>query len=472
MNLQLDEAQLLINNEKKANPSNKIPYYLENYKDFVSIMISQDKAEFDRLIHKRSDMIELIENDDQSSPYYNYCLADIYFQWAVARIIFVKDLSYMLEGIKAAMEFKKSYEIIERNQYKFPNFAPNLKLLGLMRAMVDLVPDSYKGIIKTLAFDGSMEQGSAELMQLTEKAIQDKNIEFLKSEALFLLTFVQTNLQGDKQKALFLKKYFTHPEIVSEFKTNAVLIYAKARYEMFFGRNDDAILTLENYPRTKNIAYFGFIDYLTAKVKLNRLDKDAVNYLLNYNLNYKGRHFIKSAYQRLAWYYLLNNDIRKYHENMKNAAKFGAALAETDKQAQYEADRNDPPNLQLLKARLLCDGGYFQQSLKNLDENAQPLQLRTVKDSLEYIYRIGRIYHDWNKIELAIPYYDKVIKKGSEEPWYFAANAALQLGLIYEIRKDTNTARLYFKRCLNMNPKEYKNSLHLRAKAGLKRIGG
>ncbi len=472
MNLQLTEAQQLIDIEKRVNPSNKIPHYLENYKDFITIIISQDKTTFDRLLDKRSKLIDYIETDDESSPYYNYCLADIYFQWAVARLIFIKDLGNMIDGIKAGMEIKKAYQFIEKNQTKFPSFTPNLKLLGLMHAMIDAVPDNYKGIVKTVAFDGSFEQGISELKQLTDKTLVDKTYDYLKSESLFLLTFVEINLQGDKQKAAFLKNYFTHPEFLAEFKKNSVLLYAKARYEIFFGKNDDAIQTLENFPRSKEFSYFGFIDYLTGKVKLNRLDKDAVIYFLNYTRNYKGTHYIKSAYQHIAWFYILNNDAAKYAEYMKKAKLLGSSLSETDKQAEYEANKNELPAIQLLKARLLCDGGYYQQALTILDENNKTIQLRTIKDSLEFMYRMARIYHEWDKKEAAIPYYERVIKKGSDEPYYFATNAALQLGIIYESRKDSVKARMYYKQCLSMNPKEYKNSLHTKAKAGLKRLSG
>ena len=67
MNLQLTEAQQLIDDEKRGNPSNIIPYYLESYKDFFSIIISQDKPTFDRLLDKRAKLIERIENDDKAS---------------------------------------------------------------------------------------------------------------------------------------------------------------------------------------------------------------------------------------------------------------------------------------------------------------------------------------------------------------------------------------------------------------------
>ena len=273
MSLRLAEAKSILDAEKKASPSNLIPYYLENYSDFISIVVSQDKKDFDRLLNKRSDLISMLEDGDKSSPYYNYCLADAYFQWAVARLIFIKDLSNVFDGIKAAMELKKSYEIIERNQSKFPSFAPNYKLLGLMRALIDVVPENYKKIVQTIAFKGSFDQGIAELTLLTDKAMNEASISYIKSESLFLLCFIEINLQGDKQKAVFLKKYFNHPQLIAEFKTNAVLLYAKARYEIYFGRNDDAIKTLEDFPRGKEYAYFGFIDYLTGRTKQNRLDR-------------------------------------------------------------------------------------------------------------------------------------------------------------------------------------------------------
>lgn len=468
MCLRLNEARVFINIEKRVNPSNLIPYYLDNYCDFFSIVISQDKNEFNRLIDKRSVLISKLEDGDKNSPYYNYCLADAYFQWAVARLIFVKDLSNMIEGIKAAYEMKKAYEIIENNRVKFPAFVPNLKLLGLMSALIDVVPDNYKGIVQTIAFKGSFEQGVSELIQLADGAMNDNNISYLKSEALFLLTFIEINLQGDKQKALFLKKYFKHPQFANEFKNNGVLMYAKARYEIYFGNNDDAIETLENFPRGKDYAYCGFIDYLTGRTKQNRLDKDAVDYFRRYLKYYKGKHYIKAAYQQIAWYYLLNNDVIQYKDNMKRAKNYGSSLSETDKQAGFEAEKNEIPNSRLLKARVLCDGGYFQQAVNTL--NGDNLGLKNPKDSLEFLYRMARIYHEWGKTDNAIPFYENTIKRGDKQPWYYSANSALQLGLIYESRDENTKARLYYNRCLYMNPKEYKNSLHTKAKAGLKRI--
>jgi tetratricopeptide (TPR) repeat protein len=64
----------------------------------------------------------------------------------------------------------------------------------------------------------------------------------------------------------------------------------------------------------------------------------------------------------------------------------------------------------------------------------------------------------------------QTIKNGSESEYYYAANSALQLGLIYEKRKDYKKARIYYEKARSMENEEYKNSIDQKAKAGLSRI--
>jgi len=470
LSLKFDKAQQYINIEKNINPKNKIPFYLESLKDFIKIIINQDKKEFNELIEKRRYYIDIIEKDEIESPYYRYCLAEIYFQWAVARLIFVKDILNFTEGLKAALEIKKSYSLIDKNNEIFPNFYPNLKLLGLMHAMQDAVPESYRKIVQSFTFSGSFEKGISELNLLLDKSLKDKNIEFIYPEVIFLITFIEINLQSDKQRVNYLKKYFENTNLFPEKTNNIVLIYSKVRYLIYTGQTDSAINIIEKYNKENNWAYIPFMDYLLGKLKLQRLDKDAVLPFYNYLLKYKGLHYIKSTYQLISWYYLVNNNKSKYNENQNNIIKYGITLSETDKQAEREAKKNEIPNLHLLKARLLSDGAYFSKAIEEITNKDTDLNLRNSKDSIEYLYRLARIYHEWGKIELAIPYYETVIKNGEQKPWYFAANSALLLGVIYENMNKKNIARLYFQKCLLIEPQEYKGSIHAKAKSGLKRL--
>jgi len=102
------------------------------------------------------------------------------------------------------------------------------------------------------------------------------------------------------------------------------------------------------------------------------------------------------------------------------------------------------------------------------DKKASSFSL--TKEKLEYFYRMGRICHQQNKTDQAIVFYTATISTGIGLPYYFAANASLQLGYIYELKKNYAKARYYYERCDQMKNEEYKNSIETKAKAGLRRI--
>ena len=55
---------------------------------------------------------------------------------------------------------------------------------------------------------------------------------------------------------------------------------------------------------------------------------------------------------------------------------------------------------------------------------------------------------------------------------YYAARAALQIGQIYEERGEKAMAIEYYKKCIDMEDHEYKDSLDQRAKSGIARCTG
>jgi tetratricopeptide (TPR) repeat protein len=118
----------------------------------------------------------------------------------------------------------------------------------------------------------------------------------------------------------------------------------------------------------------------------------------------------------------------------------------------------------------LFDGGYYEKALAAITSSKTTGFLKNSKDTLEFSYRIGRIYHEWGKTETAIPFYLKTIENGSESPYYFAANAALQLGMIFEQKADYIKSAEYYELAQSMKNKEYRNSINQKAKAGLNRI--
>ena len=89
---------------------------------------------------------------------------------------------------------------------------------------------------------------------------------------------------------------------------------------------------------------------------------------------------------------------------------------------------------------------------------------------LEYEYRRARVYHETGRLEDALLQYDKAIETGRDLDFYYACNAALQSGLIYEQTGNLDLSEKYYRMCLDMSPSDYQTSLHQKAKAGLNRL--
>jgi len=64
-------------------------------------------------------------------------------------------------------------------------------------------------------------------------------------------------------------------------------------------------------------------------------------------------------------------------------------------------------------------------------------------------------------------YYEETIKLSKENPWYFAPNAALQLGYIYRDQKDFEKARKYFEMAMSYRKHEYKSSIDTKSRSAL-----
>jgi hypothetical protein len=461
--LKFDEGKLLLDAEKSKNPDNVIVYYIEDYIDFLKLAISEDSKLFSELKNNKDIRINKIEDVEEDSEYKNYCLAEINLHWAFARMKFK-------EYITAVSEINKAYDLLNTNKKKYPDFIPNYKGLGLLHSIIGTIPDDYEWVKKLIGISGTISQGVAELSLVLKTSLKNESYDYLKTESLFFLTFVQLNLQSNKEEALAMAKYLDEPDFAPLLKSSPLISYAAASIAIKTGNNDKAIQILESRPSGTGYYPFYYLDYLLGVAKLNRLDDNAYKYLYSFILNFKGQNYIKAAYQKIAWFYLINGNTAKYKEKIALAITMGCNTVDEDKQAMTEAKSKVVPNVSLLKARLLCDGGYYQKAMNILLEKKPSEFCFTTKDFLEYTYRIGRIYDSWEKDDSAMPYYELTIKNGSAFTFYFAANAALHLGMIYENKKNKTMAKYYYQLCTQMKNTEYKSSINQKAKAGLNRI--
>ncbi len=457
ISLRMKEARQAIAKLKKQEPGNLVAHHIEDYIDFFTIYIGEDAATMSRLKGNKDRRLSILDDGPSDSPWHLFIQADIRLHWALLRFRFGEYISGFSEVNKAA-------KLLERNRKLYPNFMPNQKDLGILHAAVGTVPDQYKWGLQLLSsLNGTIEQGRKELETVLTYAERNDFVFREEARGLYALLLLHLDNKGDEA-------WDAVNDAALQPGANPLHCFVAAHVASRTGRTDKAVALLEKRPVGPQFIAFPFLDYMLGLAKLRRLDKDAASHFQRFLSKFRGRHYIKEAYQKIAWSELINNRPEGYRKNIRYCIQRGLDEAGGDRSALREAQSGLAPDITLLKARLLFDGAYYSQALALL----QTKKAGDYKDKhhrLEYSYRLGRILHGLHRYDEALGYYWQTVNEGSQERYFFACNAALQMGLVYEAKGDKKQARNSFNRCLGMEPDEYKTSLHQQAKAGLARVG-
>lgn len=452
--LKLATGQRILDVEKKRDPANLIPAFLENYIDFFTLFFNEDPAEY----RSRQDLldrrIKWMSEGPESSPFYLFTKSVIHFQWAAIKIKFGNNWD-------AGWEFRRSFLQSKENQKKFPGFQPAVMLSGAMQVVAGTIPDGYKWLSGLLGIKGNMTAGMQQLEHFL--AAGDQWAALYHDEAVFYylyLKFYMENKRADvfafiRQNKLDVKNNYLYAYLAANLSIN----------DQQSANAQQVILQKNNGPGYLNMPVW---DLEMGYAGLNHLEPDAAVYLERFLKNFKGQFYVKDVLQKLSWHYYLQGEEQKASYFRGQALIKGGQESDADKQAMKEAKSGRWPDKTLLRARLLSDGGYYGEALQSL-QGMSSANFPLPEDKCEFAYRLGRIYDGLGRGDEAIAAYLTTLKTGASLKEYFAARAALQTGYIYEQRGDRATAIAYFQKCLSLKDHDYKNSLDQKAKAGIAR---
>ncbi len=461
ISLRFAEAIPMLVDLRINEPDNLIVYYIEDYMDILKIVMHEDKAEFKKLEPNKSKRLTALERGKNcGSPYYRLCVAEINLHWALARGKFGEYGQY----ITAIREVNNAYQLLTENQKKYPDFIANKKTLGILHALIGTIPSELRWGAKLLSMNGSIAQGRQEIEEVVDYANAHPGFVF-EEETLVMYSFALLYLGNQAEDAWTVIK-----KGKLDAAKNPLAAIALANVAMRTGRNDEAIQYLESRPQSSAYMYFALPEYMLGVTKLYKQDASAKAHFQTFINKFPGKNYVKNCYQKLAWHYLINGDEKGYWDNMALCKSKGTDVIDEDKSALREAKTGLKPDVTLLKARLRFDGGYYQQAYQLLKD-------KNIKDygdkrfELEHTYRLGRITQKMGNSTEALQHFQTTINTGRDEPYYYACNAALQMGTIYEEQKNTQQAINYYNLCIEISPEEYSMSLHQKAKTGLNRLG-
>lgn len=457
LKLKIANGRSILANDKAVNGVNP---YLRSYADLVELMITEDKSLYEKFIDNQDLRLDFIESLDKKSPYQRFLKAEIHLHSAFVKLKFGHET-------KGSWEIIKAYKLLEANAKEFPDFLPNQKSLGLLHVLIGSTPENYQWVIKLIGLKGNVKLGLSEIQHVIQKD------SIFSAEAQLVDYIVHAYILKFNSKKINEFQQFIH-----HHQDNLLFQFLGATTLMKEGKSEIAYNILENCPEGNEYVAFPFLEYLKADILLQKGQYQlASKGFQNFLPRYKGFNFVKDTYYKIFLCYWLNNEDAKGRAFLERVKASGESIVEADKAAtkfaeNYLADNPKKPISQkiLMKARLACDGGFYDKALAILEKYSEG-NFELIQDRMEFNYRKGRILQLSNNIQQAIPFYERTIVLSEQQSVSFGASSALQLGYIYQAKGEKVKAKSYFEKAISYKKHEYKNSIDNKAKAALNELG-
>lgn len=454
LRLRFKEAKTGLQSEISRNAYNLTPHYIDDYIDFWRLYINESNLEYKTLKEKKESRAAKLALGDDGSPYWLYTQAEVFLRWALVETKF-GDESEIVKDLKRA------YALIEENKKRFPDFISNKKTSGLIQMLAAALPLSRRN---ELGFKVSLKNGLDDVQTVISHAKKNPDYEFAEEvQIMYAVVLLLLGSDNPNHWKPIEASYLDH-------KSSPVAGYVLASMYINTGQSSKALLILDACPSGDDYYDMDYLTYLKGLCRLHKADNKASTFFNQYIKDHigthSGSHHVKDAYQKLAWSYLLQGDSKSYLSYMSEAAKKGEAVLEVDVLAQEEATAQSTPNINLLKARLYVEGGYYDNAAKEL-ASVQETNLKNNNEKIDYHYLNARVMHFMKKYDDALTYYNNAINVQKNSTYHPACAAALYAATIYIYRKDNEKAKTYLYTCIKMSPAHFRASLHGQAQGYL-----
>lgn len=451
--LRIESGRKHIQKEFALRPQNGCAHHVENYGDILEILFTEEQQRYEQLKKSEEFRLSEIRKLPTNSPYYLFTQADILLQCAVVRIKFGEYLS-------AAFDIRKSYQLLKENEAKYPQFLPHKKSLGLLKALTGMVPDKYQWVLSAAGMRGNLNEG---LLMLQETMQKDK---VYATEAAIYYYLLKAYIAQDISQALEPMQ-----QLYAKNTSNLLLAFCYGSIQMKAGKGNDALSTFLKRPAGSQYIPLWYAYYQMGDLYLQKGDYTQAEIAYKQFLdNFKGINCVKDAHFKLFVLHYLNGNKKAANFYFHKIKSVGTANVEADKYAQKFAEAGKMPNKTLLRARLYSDGGYYEKGIALLQQYNEQ-HFSDEDDKLEYYYRKARMWQLNEQINLSIRGYQQLLEKAPiSGNTYYAPNAALQLGYIYQKNNNKIIAKYYFQKVLMYSNFPYETSIKEKAKLALKTL--
>ena len=456
MKLRVTDARQQLTRE---NPRNGLTIWLADYADMITLLVSDDERGYDRKSKLQEQRLDQLQNLDPKSPWSRMTQAEVRLHGAFVKLKFGQEMS-------ACWDIIKAYKLLAENAQKFPNFLPTYKALGVLHVLIGSVPDNYTWVTRMVGLRGDVRQGMAELDRARQDPVFRTETELVN---LLVRAYILKFTDADGQDL---------EQLIGQNPDNLLLHFFGATIQMKNGKSDKALAFLQVRPTGAAYLPMPVIENILGDIYLQKGDEtEAITHYGQFLRTFRGQNFLKDAHYKLFLSYWLSGKPGAALPYLRRVKDVGRTVTESDKAAQKFAETHaerglTPGQTVLMQARLATDGGFTDRALALLKPYTEN-QFPTLSDRAEFQYRLGRIHQRRNTPDLSVGSFRRAIflTDSADAQLSFGATAALQLGYIYEKKRQIPLARQFFEKALSYKKHEYKNSIDNKARAALNQMG-
>ena len=250
-------------------------------------------------------------------------------------------------NVKGILAYRQANQHLKKQLSNHPEIEENKGIQAVIEIFSGSIPDSYKTLAGLAGFSGNTETGFKLLNGYLKYSRQS---DYLHHEALLWNSFVGSRYNSFLPDFNFADiERIKQSNILSFFYGFSLLKQRKPLETLEIVKNN-------NFPLTY---------YLRGISNLTLLNIDeAKNELTTFLKYHKGSCYRNDAARKLYWIAFFN-DNNEGVEFWKNKTVISAIPQTTvDREAINECSQNELPNDELLKSRLLFDGGNYAKALE------------------------------------------------------------------------------------------------------------
>ncbi len=421
--------------------------------DFVELLISQDAGRYEATLATQDDRLAQLDHAP-AGALRDYVRAEIRLHQALAQLAFHHE-------VRGAWNLRQVALLTQENVGRYPAFVPMRKTLGLCQFGIGSLPEGYHWLLRLLGLRGSVEEG---LQNLGRAAAQPHDFQ---PESQILLALIRESYykKGDESLALVTRLAREQPD-------NLLFSYLVISLHKRQHHGETALAAYRARPTGPAYLPLAYLHHLVADLLLYRGDYAAsTTENLQFLRDFRGEYYRKDAAFKLylaAWLSGAPAPTAERYRQQINLA--GPLTIEEDIYAQRFYHDAQLLNPTLTRARLLTDGGYYAQALSLLQQ-VKLTAAAPVRDRLEAPYRRARVWQGLERSDSARLDYLRTLRLSArlgEPPYYFAPQAALQLGYLALAAGQRAAAKSYFEQAMAYPKHEYKNSTDQKAKLALR----